>query len=148
MVKASLRLNVDNLIKKLVKKGRHAELWPEKSEQKEKKRKSKNKDKQGSQANTEEDKQVLVSFVPGNQSPMSKKKGGDNESKCNSGGSDGGAGSKKKTNGNKGNASINFEEGDHPADARPTSIGAQFIGHGPHGHIPISVPIYRRSKTE
>ena len=38
-----------------MKKGRHAELWPEKSEQKEKKKgKKKNKDKQGDQANSEE----------------------------------------------------------------------------------------------
>ncbi|XWS57506.1 hypothetical protein CRYUN_Cryun09bG0180000 [Craigia yunnanensis] len=54
-VKANLQVNVETLIKKLVKKGRHAELWPEKAEQKEKKQgKSKNKDKQGGQAKSEE----------------------------------------------------------------------------------------------
>ncbi|XVF06039.1 hypothetical protein REPUB_Repub06bG0013800 [Reevesia pubescens] len=54
-VKANLHVNVETLIKKLVKKGRHAELWPEKAEQKEKKGgKSKNKDKQGGQAKSEE----------------------------------------------------------------------------------------------
>ncbi|XVF41884.1 hypothetical protein PTKIN_Ptkin01aG0316200 [Pterospermum kingtungense] len=54
-VKANLHVDVETLIKKLVKKGRHAELWPEKGEQKEKKKgKSKNKDKQGGQANSEE----------------------------------------------------------------------------------------------
>ncbi|XVF31373.1 hypothetical protein REPUB_Repub16aG0140300 [Reevesia pubescens] len=54
-VKANLHVNVETLIKKLVKKGRHAELWPEKAEQKEKKqKKSKNKDKQGGQAKSEE----------------------------------------------------------------------------------------------
>ncbi|XWS58160.1 hypothetical protein CRYUN_Cryun08bG0011100 [Craigia yunnanensis] len=54
-VKTNLHVNVETLIKKLVKKGRHAELWPEKAEQKEKKQgKSKNKDKQGGKANSEE----------------------------------------------------------------------------------------------
>ncbi|KAL4302211.1 hypothetical protein GQ457_10G013420 [Hibiscus cannabinus] len=182
-VKANLQVNVDILIKKLVKKGRHAELWPEKSEQKEKKGKSKNKDKdkQGGQANTEEgnnnnspgddkdqkealkvevlsvlqdgaskscenddkDKQVPVSFLAGNQSPVPEKKGGSGESEGNGGGGGGGGGggSKKKKKGNKGNASVNFEEGDHPADAGPTSTGPQFTGYGPHGPIPISVPM-------
>ncbi|KAE8678182.1 40S ribosomal protein S21-2 [Hibiscus syriacus] len=50
-VKSNLHVNPKTLIKKLVKKGRHAELWPEKSEQKEKKQgKSKNKDKQVAQS--------------------------------------------------------------------------------------------------
>ncbi|GMI88886.1 hypothetical protein HRI_002557900 [Hibiscus trionum] len=180
-VKANLHVNVDILIKKLVKKGRHAELWPEKSEQKEKKGKSKNKDKdkQGGQANTEEgnnnnnspgddkdpketlkvellsvlqdgaskscenddkDKQVPVSLVAGNQSPVPEKKGGGGggESEGNGGGS---GGSKKKKKGQKGNASVNFEEGDHPADAGTASTGPQFTGYGPHGPIPISVPM-------
>ncbi|XWS64523.1 hypothetical protein CRYUN_Cryun05aG0011200 [Craigia yunnanensis] len=54
-VKANLHVDVETLIKKLVKKGRHAELWPEKAEQKEKKQgKSKKKDKQGDQADSEE----------------------------------------------------------------------------------------------
>ncbi|PPD90088.1 hypothetical protein GOBAR_DD12973 [Gossypium barbadense] len=54
-VKANLHVNAETLIKKLVKKGRHAELWPEKAESKEKKQgKPKNKDKQGGQANAEE----------------------------------------------------------------------------------------------
>ncbi|KAL4354102.1 hypothetical protein GQ457_06G020950 [Hibiscus cannabinus] len=49
-VKANLHVNAETLVKKLVKKGRHAELWPEKSEPKEKKQgKSKNKDKQVAQ---------------------------------------------------------------------------------------------------
>ncbi|KHG13939.1 Copper-transporting ATPase 1 [Gossypium arboreum] len=53
-VKANLHVNAETLIKKLVKKGRHAELWPEKAESKEKKQgKPKNKDKQGGQANGE-----------------------------------------------------------------------------------------------
>ncbi|GMI65372.1 hypothetical protein HRI_000206500 [Hibiscus trionum] len=46
-VKSNLHVNAETLIKKLVKKGRHAELLPEKSEPKEKRQgKSKNKDKQ------------------------------------------------------------------------------------------------------
>ncbi|XVE89653.1 hypothetical protein DITRI_Ditri20bG0012800 [Diplodiscus trichospermus] len=54
-VKAKLHVNAETLIKKLVKKGRHAELWPEKVEQEERKQgKSKNKEKQGGQANSEE----------------------------------------------------------------------------------------------
>ncbi|XP_022720121.1 heavy metal-associated isoprenylated plant protein 36-like [Durio zibethinus] len=54
-VKANLHVDVETLIRKLARKGRYAELWPEKAEQKEKKHgKSKNKDKQGGQANSEE----------------------------------------------------------------------------------------------
>ncbi|GMI79335.1 HEAVY METAL ASSOCIATED PROTEIN 10 [Hibiscus trionum] len=50
-VKANVYVNAETLIRKLVKKGRHAELWPEKSEPKEKKQgKSKSKDKQGGQS--------------------------------------------------------------------------------------------------
>ncbi|XP_021282499.1 heavy metal-associated isoprenylated plant protein 35 isoform X2 [Herrania umbratica] len=55
-VKAKLHVDVETLIKKLVKKGRHAELWPEKTGQKEKKQgKSKNKDKQSGQANSDQE---------------------------------------------------------------------------------------------
>ncbi|KAE8660218.1 40S ribosomal protein S21-2 [Hibiscus syriacus] len=50
-VKANLHVNAETLVKKLVNKGRHAELWPEKSEPEEKtKGKPKNKDKQGGQS--------------------------------------------------------------------------------------------------
>ncbi|KAE8691265.1 40S ribosomal protein S21-2 [Hibiscus syriacus] len=159
-VKANLHVNVDTLIKKLVKKGRHAELWPE---QKAKKGKSKNKDKQ---ANTEEigddkdqketvkvevlsvlqdgaskgcenddkDKQVPLT---GNQSAVPERKGGGGgESEGNSGG-----GGKKKKKGRKGNASVNFEEADHPADAGGTaSTGPQVTCFGPHGSIPMTSP--------
>ncbi|XP_007030988.2 PREDICTED: heavy metal-associated isoprenylated plant protein 3 isoform X1 [Theobroma cacao] len=55
-VKANLHVDVETLIKKLIKKGRHAELWPEKAGQKEKKQgKSKNKDKQSGQANGDQE---------------------------------------------------------------------------------------------
>ncbi|KAG6646635.1 heavy metal-associated isoprenylated plant protein 35-like [Carya illinoinensis] len=52
-------VNSETLIKKLVKTGKHAELWPEKAGPKEKKQgKSKNKEKQSEQESSEESNKV------------------------------------------------------------------------------------------
>ncbi|XP_041020037.1 heavy metal-associated isoprenylated plant protein 35-like [Juglans microcarpa x Juglans regia] len=59
--KVTVTGNVDSetLIKKLVKTGKHAELWPEKASSKEKKQgKSKNKEKQSEQESSEESNRV------------------------------------------------------------------------------------------
>ncbi|XP_022744054.1 heavy metal-associated isoprenylated plant protein 36-like isoform X2 [Durio zibethinus] len=194
-VKANLHVDVGTLIKKLVKKGRHAELWPEKAEQKEKKQgKSKNKDKQGGQANSEggnKEKETVtnevsfhqdtakscengstsknaegcnvgkvheggapcknggqvkeakpevkqtVTFVVGNQSPVAEKNGG-GESEGNAGG---GSGSKKnKKKGEKGNANVNFDGGEHSGDAGHACIGSHVTAYGAHGPVPMPSP--------
>ncbi|XVE63053.1 hypothetical protein DITRI_Ditri06bG0168900 [Diplodiscus trichospermus] len=202
-IKANLNVNVDTLIKKLIKKGRHAELWPEKSEQK-KQGKSKNKDKQSGQSNSEEacnhnhggdkeketvkieipvhqdtatkscenggatgkdgegcnyvsraheggapckngDQQVkqILTLMAGNQSPVAGKNGGGGgggESEGNAGEKSGGGSKKKKKKGQKGNANVNSDEGEHSADAGPACIGSHFTGYGPHGPVPMPSP--------
>ncbi|TYI70831.1 hypothetical protein E1A91_D08G250400v1 [Gossypium mustelinum] len=163
-VKANLHVNVDTLIKKIVKKGRHAELWPEKSE---KKGKSKNKDKQGGQPNSEEgnhgddkDKEAAKTEdgasksgenggdgCNGGQAPEPEKKGGGGESEGNAATGGGGGGSKKnKKKGQKGNATVNSDEGEqhhhhHPTDVGPPPTGSHFTGYGPYGPIPITTPM-------
>ncbi|TYH07573.1 hypothetical protein ES288_A08G244600v1 [Gossypium darwinii] len=165
-VKANLHVNVDTLIKKIVKKGRHAELWPEKSE---KKGKSKNKDKQGGQPNSEEgnhgddkDKEAAKTEdgasksgenggdgCNGGQAPEPEKKGGGGESEGNAataGGGGGGGGKKNKKKGQKGNVTVNFDDGEHhhhhhPTDVGPPPTGSHFTGYGPYGPIPITTPM-------
>ncbi|MBA0646911.1 hypothetical protein Goklo_014834 [Gossypium klotzschianum] len=165
-VKANLHVNVDTLIKKIVKKGRHAELWPEKSE---KKGKSKNKDKQGGQPNSEEgnhgddkDKEAAKTEdgasksgenggdgCNGGQALEQEKKGGGGESEGNAATGGGGGGSKKnKKKGQKGNATVNFDEGEQhhhhhhpPTDVGPPPTGSHFTGYGPYGPIPITTPM-------
>ncbi|KAB2071431.1 hypothetical protein ES319_A08G221300v1 [Gossypium barbadense] len=162
-VKANLHVNVDTLIKKIVKKGRHAELWPEKSE---KKGKSKNKDKQGGQPNSEEgnhgddkDKEAAKTEdgasksgenggdgCNGGQAPEPEKKGGGGESEGNAATAGGGGGKKNKKKGQKGNVTVNFDDGEHhhhhhPTDVGPPPTGSHFTGYGPYGPIPITTPM-------
>lgn len=203
-VKANLHVDVETLIKKLVKKGRHAELWPEQKE----KKKSKNKNKQGGQPNSEEannnnggDKEKetaknevsvhqeetakscengctckniaevcnvgkiheggcvspcknggqgmepkpevkqTVTLVVGNQSPVAEKKSG-GESEGNASGGGGGGSKKNKKKGQKGNANVNLDEGEHSGDAAAPiiSVGSHFTGHGPYGPVPMASP--------
>ncbi|KAL4380038.1 hypothetical protein GQ457_02G036320 [Hibiscus cannabinus] len=78
-VKANVHVNAETLIGKLVKKGRHAELWPEKSEPKEKKQgKPKNKDKQGGQSEEAKGKETVKNEVSVHQDdgPKSSENGG------------------------------------------------------------------------
>ncbi|GLT78995.1 hypothetical protein SLA2020_505090 [Shorea laevis] len=87
--KVTVTGNVDSetLIKKLIKKtGKHAELWPEKADQKQKKQgKGKSKEKQSNPESSgeetthggEEEKETVKAEVPANQEPP-KSSGGEN----------------------------------------------------------------------
>ncbi|PPR95871.1 hypothetical protein GOBAR_AA24795 [Gossypium barbadense] len=114
-VKANLHVNVDTLIKKIVKKGRHAELWPEKSE---KKGKSKNKDKQGGQPNSEE----------GNHGDDKDKEAAKTEDGASKSGENGGDG-------------CNGGQAPEPEKKGGGGERSHFTGYGPYGPIPITTPM-------
>lgn len=140
--------NVDpeTLIRKLVKTGKHVELWPEKSDQKGKKQGKGSPESGGNDSGGKEKETVNVE-VPANQEPAkSSGQPGGVKSTFPPGGQPpapenvGGAKKKKKKKGHKGNSANNAVEGEHSSNA-PAGTGplpGQVQIQGPSGPYPTS----------
>ncbi|WCJ43111.1 Heavy metal transport/detoxification superfamily protein [Euphorbia peplus] len=159
--------NVDSetLISKLLKAGKHAEVWPEKADNKEKKKgKSKNKDKDKDKENKEDQSEqesedegvekeketirsteVVIIQDPSKISDIGinvadKKSGNESEGggeKTTGGGSGGKKKKKKKNKGHNGNNNNNNVEGGEHSNDAPAGTGSVSQVYGPFGQGPM-----------
>ncbi|KAA8543116.1 hypothetical protein F0562_021389 [Nyssa sinensis] len=123
-VTVTANVDIETLIKKLSKTGKHAEPWPEIPDKKEKKSgKSKNKKKQNNPENSEEvsdgDEKQPANTSAGDQSPAAAA-GEIEEAAQTIGGGNGGK--KKKKKGHKGNPAN--KDGESGGDAPPLPAGS------------------------
>ncbi|GLT28934.1 hypothetical protein SLA2020_038360 [Shorea laevis] len=121
-------VDADTLIKKLVKAGRHAELWPEKADQKEKKQgKGKSKEKHCTESGSEDSahgggdkgKETVKVEVPVHQDPQ--KSGGENDSSA-----AGGNVTKANDGGGTSKVGVRFQEVKPEVGSGTSKVGVRF----------------------